>query len=277
MTGQPVYSVESEDPELQRAVAAARSTFKFFYRELSWEYRRIIPALDMAAVKVAFPVEQAGPDEPSVENMWVSDIEFDGQTLRGVLLNEPHWVHSLQAGDPVSVPFTDLVDWMYVCAGQVYGGFTVDVMRSGMDDPARAEHDAAWGLAFGEPGFVVLAMPEADGAPLRLARHLEGVAERAALADLERCEHPMAVNTQADIDAGLAQDPSLVNQYDDTESSYLHREALAGNHGFAAALLRHGADPLATDSNGRTPLQLAQRIGWPRIVELLEGRGARLH
>ncbi|MCF7533709.1 DUF2314 domain-containing protein [Pseudomonas petrae] len=51
MTGQIIYSVKGESDELKAAVAGAQATFKFFWRELSWEARRIVKSLDMAAVK----------------------------------------------------------------------------------------------------------------------------------------------------------------------------------------------------------------------------------
>ena len=272
MTQSPVYTVENANNEVQRAVAAAQATFKFMYRELSWERRRVIPGLDLAAVKISFPVEPVDASSPTVENMWVTDVLFDGLTIRGELMNEPHWVTSLNAGDLVEAPLTDLNDWMYVCGGRVFGAFTVDAMRSDMDPDERAGHDEAWGLDFGEPGSIELVMTGTDRPLLRFSRDLDSAEDRAALAELERAEHPMAVNVQDSIEQNLADDPALVAQTDDNGQQYLHRETLAGNYGFVEALLRHGADPEVRDSNGRTPLTLAKMAGWPRIVELLEAR-----
>ena len=50
---EPVFEANSNDPGMKRAVATARKTFRFFWREMTWEYRRIIPALDLAAIKAA--------------------------------------------------------------------------------------------------------------------------------------------------------------------------------------------------------------------------------
>lgn len=49
-----VYYHKDNDPEMQKAIDEARATFRYFWREMSWEYRRIVPALDMSAVKVPF-------------------------------------------------------------------------------------------------------------------------------------------------------------------------------------------------------------------------------
>lgn len=96
--------MEGESEDFRVAVASAQRTFRFFWREMSWERRRIVKALDLAAVKVSFTTDSADPDSPSVENMWVTDVDFDGLTLSGILMNEPVWVSSINAGDPVSVP-----------------------------------------------------------------------------------------------------------------------------------------------------------------------------
>ena len=38
-----VYFFEDSDPEMQRAYEQARTTFKYFWREVAWERRRIRP------------------------------------------------------------------------------------------------------------------------------------------------------------------------------------------------------------------------------------------
>jgi len=64
MTGQIIYSVRGESDELKAAVASAQATFKFFWRELSWEARRIVKSLDMAAVKMSFVLDATTPTSP---------------------------------------------------------------------------------------------------------------------------------------------------------------------------------------------------------------------
>lgn len=270
MTEQAIYIVESENEVVLAAVASAKATFKFCWRELSWERRRVVPGLDLAAVKISFAVEPSDPLGPSVENMWVTDLDFDGEYFSGVLMSEPRWVESLAAGDPVSVPFTDLNDWIYVLGGRVFGGFTVDALRATMSPAERDEHDAAWGLDFGEAGVVELVPTGSGREPRTLTRGLETPWDTVVLAELERTEHPMSLNVQDIIEQGLEDDPALISDYDQSGRMLLHREVLAGNHDFVYALLRRGADPQATDLHGRTSLSLAQLAGWPRVITLLE-------
>lgn len=271
MTEQMIYSVEGESQLLKEAVASAQATFKFFWREMSWEARRIVKCLDMAAVKMSFMLDPDDPDIPVVENMWVSDIDFDGETLNGVLMNEPRWATEFKVGDPISLPFAALNDWMFVRDGRVYGGFTVDALRSTMGDDERAGHDAAWGLDFGEPGSVEL-VPAGEGqAPLRFSRALSSEADQQQLAQLEQGDHPMALNMREKLEEALQQYPGIITDLDDDGWLLLHREVLAGNYPVVQALLRHGADPLATNSIGQTSQVLAYEAGWPRIARLLQG------
>lgn len=159
---------DGSDPEMDAAAREARRTFRYFWREMTWEYRRIIPGLDVAAVKAPFTHREApgllgrlfgGAGDPPVEHMWVSDVTFDGSVVRGALLNAPHALRGWKAGDAVEIPLDRLSDWMYAIGGAVYGAHTVQLIRRRMDPAERAAHDAAWGLDFGDPAAVRL-VPE---------------------------------------------------------------------------------------------------------------------
>ena len=102
----PVFMFDDGDPEMQRAYQAARQSFRYFWRELSWERRRIIPGLDLACVKAPFSdgKAKARGKDPEVEHMWIGEIDFDGRNVRGELLNNPNWLTSVKAGDPAQIP-----------------------------------------------------------------------------------------------------------------------------------------------------------------------------
>src|SRR6185312_5536271 len=90
------------DSGMQVANQAARSTFRYFWRELAWERRRIVPALDLACVKAPFSDDENAvrvKDQPEVEQMWLGEIDFDGQFVSGTLLNAPNWLKSVKQGD----------------------------------------------------------------------------------------------------------------------------------------------------------------------------------
>ena len=62
----PIYYADGND--IQGAIEAARETFRYFVREMSWERRRIVPAMDLKAAKAVFFDDPNGP----VEHMWVA-------------------------------------------------------------------------------------------------------------------------------------------------------------------------------------------------------------
>jgi len=49
-----IIYANGDSPQMLEANERARATFKYFWRELWWEQHRLVPALDLACVKVAF-------------------------------------------------------------------------------------------------------------------------------------------------------------------------------------------------------------------------------
>jgi uncharacterized protein YegJ (DUF2314 family) len=245
----PIFLFDN-DAEMQEASRKARSTFKYLWRELSWEYRRIIPALDISCVKTVFadrPLEECGPEDP-VEQMWLDAIEFNGQTISGKLLNQPHWLKSVKQGERYTFPFEQLTDWMYAIFSKMYGAYTVNLMRARMAPAERQEHDRAWGFEFGEPGKILLSP---DDTPVDE-------------------EHPMSIKMRPSFEDHLKNNPIIVNQPDERGWTFLHHQSLAGNALVVETLLQHGADRMLETNDGDLAIDLARLMSWERIVSLLE-------
>ena len=219
-----VYFAEGSDPEMQHAYKDARAAFRYFWREIAWDRRRIVPALDLAYVKAPFSDGDQGTpteDTPEVEHMWKSDVDFDGQYVSGILLNTPNWLKTVKEGDPGRIPLGEISDWMYAINGQVFGAYTVNLLRSRMGRRERREHDDAWGLNFGDPTRIRVAPePKAGGG---LLKSLFGKQQ----ADTQ--EHPMSEAMASSLKDQLAKDLSLVSAKDERGWTLLHQEALAGS------------------------------------------------
>lgn len=248
----PIFFFDNNDPEMQRAYARAQETFRYFWREMSWEYRRIVPALDLACVKAPFSDDEGNP-KAEVEQMWVSEVVFDGKQISGILLNSPRWIQSVAEGDEVQLPIPGITDWMYAISNRVYGAFTVNLMRLRMPLAERADHDEAWGLDFGDPTEIKLSQGSTDPDD----------------------DHPMDVNMSESLNEELLQNPGSVNERDDEGWTLLHHQALAGSGSCVNVLLKHGADVNVTTQHGMTPLQLANCLGWERVAKMLVEQGAR--
>ncbi len=268
-----VFMFDNDDPEMQRAYQKARANFRYFWREIAWERRRIVPGLDLACVKAPFFDEERDQNargQPEVEHMWMSEVDFDGQIVSGVLLNSPNWLKSVKEGDSARLPLEEISDWMYAQAGEVYGAYTVNLMRSRMSPAERKEHDNAWGLDFGDPAKIRVVPQEKKSGGFFKSLFGKKKEEEAP----EKQEHPMSEAMASSFKESLDADPSMLEEPDDNGWTLLHHQALAGSAATVKVLLEKGANPNAVTSHGMTPLALAKSLGWEKVVALLVEKGA---
>lgn len=263
-----VFNFDGGDPDMLRAYQNARQTFRYFWREVAWERRRIIPALNLIAVKAPFSDDENSDlkEDPTVEHMWISEVEFDGHLITGTLLNAPNNLSSISEGDYVGIPLEQISDWMFVLGDEVYGAHTVNLMRSRMGAQELKSHDAAWGLNFGDPSKIRI-LPEAK----KSGGLLKGLFSKPAPPDLT-AEHPMSINMAESLREQLAKDPSFLTSTDENGWTILHQEALAGSAPTVKVLLEAGANPHAQTLSGQTPLDLAKTLQWQNVIALLTAR-----
>jgi uncharacterized protein YegJ (DUF2314 family) len=268
---EPVFMFDGADAAMKQAYEKAQQSFKYFWRELSWEHRRIVPGLDMTMVKLPFTDGPRTDGKPVYEHMWVGEVDFDGETVSGKLLNSPNWLTSVREGAAIRVPFSHLEDWMMTVQGRAYGGFTVNVMRAKMGARERKDHDNAWGLDFGDPAVVRLEIERQEKPKKSFFSNLFGGGKEPPAPEPGGFrDHPMCTNMLGKLEEQLQADPSFGLSPDDEGWTLLQREALAGNLGVVKVLVGHGADVTAKTPQGRTPSNLARGIGWPEIADYLD-------
>ena len=279
---EPIFMFNAEDPRMKQANEDAQRTFKYFWRELSWENRRIVPGLGMAMIKLPFTDGPRTDGNPEYEQMWVNEVNFDGETLTGQLINSPNWLTSVKEGDAVQRPFAQLTDWIMTADDAAYGAFTVNAMRSRMSEGERRNHDQAWGLDFGDPNEIRTEiarekkMKEKPGIFSKLFGGGGGAAKTPG-SEGGFQDHPMCTNMLGTIETQLKGDASIARSVDDTGWTLLQRDALAGNFGVVKLLVHYGADVGARTPAGHTAVDLARAIGWTEIAAYLDqqGSGAR--
>lgn len=265
MSSQEIFFAKGDSPKMIEAFKNAQETFKYFWRELSWEYRRIVPALTVACVKVAFSQDVDGSEHPIVEHMWINDISFDGEQIKGVLINDPNELTNIENGDEVVISLNQISDWLFAIQSsapkglsklfsspqaRAYGGFTIQAMRSEMTSQERKDHDKAWGLDFGDYNEVLL-VNEQKEKPENLI------------------EHPMSKNMKEKLQDFLKQNPDEITYQDEEGFSLLHTETVAGNLTSITLLLESGVDKNMKTSQGKTALDIAKQLNWEHIIPVL--------
>lgn len=271
MENSTVFFADGSDPKMIEAYKKAQETFKYFWREQSWEYRRIIPGLNVSCVKAAFSQESQDADEPIVEHMWLNEIDFDGDRVKGFLINQPNDLTNIEVGDYVEVPLHEISDWLFAITPMVakpkglsklfsstseplpkaYGGFTIQKMRSDMSASERKEHDKAWGLDFGDYNDIEV-VNEQKEKPENLI------------------EHPMSKNMKEDFITFLKEYPDEMTNADESGLTLLHKETIAGNLSSVEVLLETGADKYIQANNGKTALDYAKQLNWEHLIPALE-------
>ncbi len=148
-----IIMFDNSDPEIRRAYENARATFRYFWREVAWERRRIVKGLDLADVKA--PFADAGRDTksdggPKVEQMCLGEIDFDGQSVSGVLLNSEHPMSEAMAPtfkselleNPSLTKSKDDRGWTFLHHQAMAGSAATvkGLLEGGADPDARTDH-----------------------------------------------------------------------------------------------------------------------------------------
>lgn len=129
----PVHHFADGDPEMEAAIGAARASVDEMIERL--ETLRV----EGAYISVKVPV----PIADTVEHIWLEDLEVRDGQFRGTLGNVPVENGGASFGDPVNARASDISDWMVIRDGQLYGGFTLFVIRSRMDESQRQAFDSS--------------------------------------------------------------------------------------------------------------------------------------
>ncbi|MEO5716493.1 MAG: DUF2314 domain-containing protein [Luteolibacter sp.] len=132
--GEPdVFNFESEDPEMNAAIAEAKRTTDSFLKILS----------DPKSKQTDFSAKRPYPTKGNsgYEHIWISNLSYDGKLLHGNISDEPLNIPNLKFDEAVSFPPDELSDWMYMEDKKVVGGYTVHVARKHMTAGEGAEFD----------------------------------------------------------------------------------------------------------------------------------------
>jgi uncharacterized protein YegJ (DUF2314 family) len=108
-------SVESIDPEMNRAIEKARGSLSAFWTH----YSNPGPGEKGFALKVRL-------DEGSKhEHFWLVALERRGDQIFGKIDNDPNLIHNYKYGQVIQVELDRISDWMYFRDGKIVGNETL--------------------------------------------------------------------------------------------------------------------------------------------------------
>jgi len=244
-----IYTEQNE--KMKAAYLKAQETFNYFWREMYWEAKRVVPAHDLALVKIPFSQKVEGREQPLVEHMWISEITFDGEFITGVLQNVPNKLTNVAKDDTVTRKVSEISDWMLSIDRKTYGGYTIQVLRSNMTEDARKQHDNAWGLNFGDYNNILIAHQQEEKKENLI-------------------EHPMSKVMEQPAKDYFESNLDVVKAADENGVTRLHTETIAGNKIAVEILLELGADKNAKTNTGKTALDYATALNWEHIIPVLK-------
>jgi len=134
--GEPaVVNVASDDDAMVAAIHQARDSVDGFLARL--------PTLrakgEYYSVKV--PVDTGS----GIEHIWLDSPDYVDGAFHGKLGNTP-LSGALKLGDVVTTPRDEISDWMAVSNGELFGGFSVILLRARLSPEEQAEFDASLGV-----------------------------------------------------------------------------------------------------------------------------------
>jgi uncharacterized protein YegJ (DUF2314 family) len=141
---QNITDVSPQNEAVNAAIAKAKSTLPVFFARNA----KPQPGDSGFAVKIRYPT---GKPDGSGEHLWANNVVRDGDTVTATIANEPREVPSLAKGQRVTVPVSQLTDWMHIRDGKYHGGYTIRALVPFMTPEQaaamrkRLAPESAWG------------------------------------------------------------------------------------------------------------------------------------
>ena len=125
-----VTYVDGDDPKMNAAIREARKSYPYFFGRLT--------AGDTSeyyfGVKLRIPY-----GDGNGEHMWFNDLYFKGDTLMGILCNDPVNIATMKKGDTVMIDKSLLSDWEFAKDGKLIGSYTTRVLYNRMTPEEKKE------------------------------------------------------------------------------------------------------------------------------------------
>lgn len=127
--GDHVYTVESEDEAMNKAVKKAIKTFPEFLKAFNTP----------DSSNGNFTVKRKFAYDDGFEHMWLTDLHYEGDKLIGILDSDPVHISWIKPGDSLEIKIDSVSDWMYIRNNRLVGGYTIRVLHDKMSEAEKKE------------------------------------------------------------------------------------------------------------------------------------------
>jgi uncharacterized protein YegJ (DUF2314 family) len=131
--------VTSFDQEVMKRISSEARKTSFLFIEALASRKETMRGF---AVKKGFAI----PGVETVEDIWLTDVTFDGTNFTGTVSNNPVETQEVRRGDVVRVPPAELSDWMYIDDGVLRGGYTIRLITRNQSREEREQFEQKAGF-----------------------------------------------------------------------------------------------------------------------------------
>ena len=144
--GEPLFTtVSREDSQMNEAIRKGKATLPQFLDAIKHKVRPL--ATDAVKIKVRDEKWSIEAGENKFAYIWVWGVKEGGDKLRASVVEVPKdGINDLVEGQDLVFPRDQVCDWMISQGPNVWGGFTMRVLRDRMDQKERAQYDEYTGL-----------------------------------------------------------------------------------------------------------------------------------
>jgi uncharacterized protein YegJ (DUF2314 family) len=128
-----IAQVPNQDTGMIAAIAKAQATLPAFFDRLA----KSVPGDSNFAVKIHYKV-----NADDGEHIWANKVEHKDGMVSATINNEPNKIADLKFGQRVTVPVTQITDWMYSRDGKIHGGQTIRAVLPYLPKPQAEQYRA---------------------------------------------------------------------------------------------------------------------------------------
>lgn len=137
---QVIADKEKEMAQLDSITLEARQNFD--------DFKLAVQMKDTTMTNFFVKQEYKIPNADTFEHLWIRDVAYYNDTLKGVVDNTPTLTKEVKHNDTIVIDDNKISDWMYYKGRKIIGGYSVKFERNKLNDAQKAEFDKQYNAEF---------------------------------------------------------------------------------------------------------------------------------